>query len=73
MEKKKICYTNTYFKFWVSKSWEISPTLFPWNLKEENGNSLFYKFMIILIYDAEIGLDFLITHHDNSVMKLADV
>lgn len=44
--EEKICYTNTYVKFWGSKSWEISPALFPWNLREEKEISLFHKFMI---------------------------
>lgn len=46
MEKEKACYTNTHFKFWGFKSGEISPALFPLNLKEENEVSLFHKCMI---------------------------
>ena len=63
-------------KWWRSES-NIDiytlPAVFLWDLEEEENGNYFplAQVYVNLISDAEIRLDFLITHHGVSVMKLA--
>lgn len=67
-------YKHIHIKFWGSRSRESSPALFLWNLEREDNEVYLFCPQIYdnLISDEEIELDFPISHHDISVMELAD-
>lgn len=75
MGKEKICYTNTYT---LSSGLPGAGTVILLNFcgiwKEKKMRFIFFCPQIYdnLISDEEIELDFPISHHDISVMELAD-